>query len=178
MVPYRRHFPNASYIRYCAYWSDSSITVAVEIIQISQILNYAWMLHQWMCRPISVYKFTCVWFKRVFFSVILILHHNIASYRITDNMFLCGPGTRFDQRSRICQARDLVDCSLSASLYYLNSHFQLPSPGNGDTYVYKEDAMCWWTDFKCPELDCEFQASFTLRLFDDLSYSFKSPLKM
>ncbi|GFG33695.1 hypothetical protein Cfor_11740, partial [Coptotermes formosanus] len=47
--------------------------------------------------------------------------------KITDNMFLCGPGTRFDQRSRICQTRDLVDCSLSASLYYLNSHFQLNS---------------------------------------------------
>lgn len=70
------------------------------------------------------------------------LHHNIVFYRITDNMFLCGPSTRFDQRSRTCQARELVDCSLSASFYYLNSHFQLPSPGTGDTYMYIEDTMC------------------------------------
>jgi len=29
--------------------------------------------------------------------------------------------------------------------------------------------------FKCPGLDCEFQTSFSIRLFDDLSYSFKVP---
>ncbi|KAJ4450020.1 hypothetical protein ANN_01427, partial [Periplaneta americana] len=46
--------------------------------------------------------------------------------KITDNKFLCGPGTRFNQRSRTCQVRDLVDCSLSASLYHLNSHFKYP----------------------------------------------------
>lgn len=101
------------------------------------------MLKPCVCRPCSVYKFICVWFKRGHFSVILMLHLNIVCYRITDNMFLCGPGTRFNQQSRTCQARDLVDCSLSASLYYLNSHFQLPSPGNGDIYVYIQDTMCW-----------------------------------
>jgi hypothetical protein len=72
-----------------------------------------------------------------------LLHCGLVCYRITDNMFLCGPGTRFDQRSRICQAKDLVDCSLSASLYYLNRHFQLNPPGNGDTYVYTQGTVSW-----------------------------------
>ncbi|PNF25453.1 hypothetical protein B7P43_G08462 [Cryptotermes secundus] len=54
--------------------------------------------------------------------------------RITDNKFLCGPGTRFNQRSRTCQVRDLVDCNLSASLYYLNSHFKLESPDDISKY--------------------------------------------
>jgi hypothetical protein len=95
------------------------------------------------CEDHAVYINSHVSDTRDFFSIILILYHNIVYYRITDNMFLCGPGTRFNQRSRTCQARDLVDCSLSASLYYLNSHFQLPSQGNGDIYVYIEDIICW-----------------------------------
>ncbi|KAJ9590127.1 hypothetical protein L9F63_016756, partial [Diploptera punctata] len=45
--------------------------------------------------------------------------------RLQDNKFLCGPGTRFNQKSRTCQVRDLVDCSASASLYYLNNHFNV-----------------------------------------------------
>lgn len=60
-----------------------------------------------------------------------LIYHILVCCRITDNKFLCGPGTRFNQRSRTCQVRDMVDCSLSTSLYYLNSHFKLESPGNG-----------------------------------------------
>ncbi|XP_049845977.1 LOW QUALITY PROTEIN: uncharacterized protein LOC126298614 [Schistocerca gregaria] len=44
--------------------------------------------------------------------------------KITDNKFMCGPGTRFNQQSRTCQAREFVDCSISTSLYHLNNHFQ------------------------------------------------------
>lgn len=154
--------------------------VAVEIIQVSQKWTDAWMLKPCECRLCSVYKFTCVWFKRGRFSVVLMLHHNIVCYRITDNMFLCGPGTRFNQRSRTCQARDLVDCSLSASLYYLNSHFQLPSPGNGDTYVYIQDTMCWcpWlTDLNVQGWTVNFK-HLSLSVCLMRSYSFKAPTKI
>lgn len=41
---------------------------------------------------------------------------------------MCGPGTRFNQRSRTCQARELVDCSVSARYYNLNAHFRIPPP--------------------------------------------------
>ncbi|KAJ1532379.1 hypothetical protein ONE63_000979 [Megalurothrips usitatus] len=48
--------------------------------------------------------------------------------KLQDNKFMCGPGTRFNQRSRTCQARELVDCNVSARYYNLNAHFSLPPP--------------------------------------------------
>lgn len=50
--------------------------------------------------------------------------------------FWCGVGTKFNQRSRTCQAEDRVQCSLSSRYYHLNN------------------------DFLVPELEEEFQDSF------------------
>ncbi|XP_063229271.1 uncharacterized protein LOC134534716 [Bacillus rossius redtenbacheri] len=59
--------------------------------------------------------------------------------RLTDNKFWCGPGTRFNQLSRTCQAAELVDCGLAASLFHLNDHF-LPEqldPATRDVIMFE-----------------------------------------
>lgn len=47
---------------------------------------------------------------------------------LTDHKFFCGEGTRFNQRSRTCQAREVVECELSRTYYHLNENFRIPPP--------------------------------------------------
>ncbi|XP_021934014.1 uncharacterized protein LOC110836763 [Zootermopsis nevadensis] len=70
--------------------------------------------------------------------------------RITDNKFLCGPDTRFSQESRTCQAKHLVDCRLSASLYHVNRHFELQSPDDISKYNVRFEAQKIRTKRRAP----------------------------
>lgn len=47
---------------------------------------------------------------------------------LTDHKFFCGEGTRFNQRSRTCQAREVVECKLSPRYFHLNENFRIPPP--------------------------------------------------
>ncbi|KAF6198186.1 hypothetical protein GE061_007933 [Apolygus lucorum] len=40
--------------------------------------------------------------------------------------FWCGTSTKFNQRSRTCQAEDLVQCEVSSRYYHLNQDFAIP----------------------------------------------------
>ncbi|BET00294.1 Chitin Hypothetical protein Peritrophin-A domain [Nesidiocoris tenuis] len=40
--------------------------------------------------------------------------------------FWCGTNTKFNQRSRTCQAEDQVECSVSSRYYHLNQDFAVP----------------------------------------------------
>jgi len=45
---------------------------------------------------------------------------------ITDNKFLCGNNTAFDQKTRTCQEIEKVDCSASIRNYNVNNHLIIP----------------------------------------------------
>lgn len=55
------------------------------------------------------------------FLIIIILF-----FSLLKTHFWCGATTKFNQRSRTCQAEDNVVCSISERYYHLNQDFLVP----------------------------------------------------